>query len=93
MWVQMIVHNPTEKALAVSLGGTLRARGADQRVFTWGASSADSAVAEPRSRMTHFVGIGEFYKVHMSRDGSLFDIRPLVIVGRWQCALPVEREN
>ena len=114
IWVQLIVHNNTDEILGIALRGSLWAwhpdpawspkpdwkvhggRLAEQ--FTWGGSSADDLSAKPHDRTTTFVGIGEFYKVHMASDGYFFDIRPEMSVGapsikNWPCSLPVVREH
>ena len=114
IWVQLIVHNNTDETLGLALRGSLWAwhpdpawsperywkmhggRLAEQ--FTWGGSSADDLSVKPHDRATKFVGIGEFYKVHMASDGYFFDIRPEMYVDapnikHWWCSLPVVRER
>jgi hypothetical protein len=114
IWVQLIAHNDTDERLEMSLGGSLWAwhpdpawspkqnwrlhRGRLAEQFSWGGSSADALNAEPHARTTTFVGIGEFYKVHMAADGYFFDIRPEMFVyprgaEKWWCSLPVMRER
>lgn len=112
MWVQLIVHNETGHRFGVSLNGRLWATGMlpgwgdptrthhgvrDATQFTWGGSSADFMYADPHARSTKFVGIGEFYKLHMTSDGDVFDVQPVMTVSgpgipSW-CSLPVAREN
>jgi hypothetical protein len=114
-WIQIIVDNRTTERLLVSLGGTVWADGVPARYrdpygpathwgrtadqYSWGGSSADTFYAPPGQRTRSFVGIGEFYKVHLTREGEFFDIRPEVTVGppaggsyAW-CAVPVPRVN
>jgi hypothetical protein len=115
MWVQLIVHNDTAHRLAVSLWGSLWATGVlpkraeytrthhgvrDATQWTWGGSSADSMYGEPHARSTTFVGIGETYKLHMTSDGYMFDIQPVIQIHLYGpgttpygCSLPVVREN
>jgi hypothetical protein len=115
-WVQLHVENDTDVEVAVDVGGSLWAagnrmgdtdpydepvhRGITAAQFTWGGSSADYYNLAPHTRVKHFVGIGEFYKVHLTRDGYFFDVRPEVYVsplrsvdGNWRCAVPVPRVN
>ena len=112
IWVQLITHNNTDEPLGIILRGSLWAwhpdpawspernlqmhRGRLAEQFTWGGSSADETSAKPQARTTTFVGIGEFYKVHLANDGYFFDIRPEMSVSTpdiWGCSLPVVRER
>ena len=114
-WVQLLLDNDLDVKLEVNVGGSLWAAGHPEPAeplgplrhhgipaleFTWGGSSSDYYYAEPHRRTTKFVGIGEFYKVHLPRNGYFFDIRPELSVnplhpadGNWLCALPVPRAN
>jgi hypothetical protein len=114
-WVQTTVDNNTDEVLDVRLNGSLWADGVPARYrdpygpathwgreaeqYTWGASSADEIYAPPHQRIRHFEGIGAGYKVHLTREGSFFDIRPEVYVsplredGAPGCAIPVRRIN
>jgi hypothetical protein len=114
-WLQIKVDNRTADKLLVTLGGSLWADGVPSRYrspegpdehwgreadqYWWGGSSADEIYAPARRATSTFVGIGEFYKVHLLAHGSFFDIRPEVTVSplrgrRWgACALAVPRLN
>ncbi len=112
IWIQLIVHNNSDEALGIIIRGSLWAwhpdpawspernlqmhRGRLAELFMWGGSSGDEFSAKPQARTTWFVGIGEFYKVHMASDGYFFDIRPEMSVSTpdvWGCSLPVVRER
>lgn len=114
-WIQITMDNRTPDKLHATLGGTVWADGVPARYrdpygpdthwgrkaeqYSWGGSSADETDVPPGQRTQQFVGIGEFYKVHLTREGEFFDVRPEVSVGSpfggsyaW-CALPVPRVN
>lgn len=114
-WIQITVDNGTPDELLVTLGGSVWADGVPARYrdpygpdkhwgrpaeqYSWGGSSADEAYVPAGQLTRRFVGIGEFYKVHLTREGEFFDVRPEVKVGppsgglnAW-CALPVPRVN
>ena len=96
-WIQITMDNRTPDKLHATLGGTVWADGVPARYrdpygpdthwgrkaeqYSWGGSSADETDVPPGQRTQQFVGIGEFYKVHLTREGEFFDVRPEVSVG------------
>lgn len=104
-WVQMIVQNDTDTRLHGDLEGSLWVTyplpgtgpaptlhlGERAAQWTWGGSSADFIGARPHARTTQFVGVGEFYKVHLGPQGTMFDVRPVIYFDG--CSLPVHRDH
>jgi hypothetical protein len=104
-WVQLIVQNNTDTWLHGDIEGSLwvtdplpgmgRAHtmhlGRRAYQWWWGGSSADFIGARPHARSTTFVGVGEYYKVHLGPDGTMFDVRPTIYFQG--CSLPVHRSE